>query len=228
MSKHDNASWMARTNTRSILLIGATALTLSLSGCMWFIPEGAAPVDEILGRAPGRVDGYVEFLMINDASGEELVASANIGSDGSFLIDLDDVAPPANTLFPIPDWAGIELDTYDTMTISDLEAQMTLDPISGIAVYDPTDTLVGSVLLFDGPTISTAIGPGAQVRWLYADRDVTIEGVAYPAGPDTSYNFWLVMLEGWNQVVITIAEDLSQVLYETAEIPEGVDWYFLP
>ena len=223
-------------------IVALVLLAFFISSCTWF-PAGvadpgddssgqgaeAAPIDQITGSVPGRSDGSVELRGADSSNDPILFASGDIGPDGKFTIDLTDVVPPAEGLFAMSAWADFALTSFDTVSISDESAQLSFPgnyiPLS---VFDEAGASVGQVHLFDGPTITTSVGAGRQVFWIYADRDVTIEGTVDRDSVSIVQEFSMVMLEGWNQLLVRIVEDtVDQLFYDTDADPAGVDWYNL-
>jgi hypothetical protein len=183
-------------------------------------PDGAAPVAQVTGTAPGRTDGTVEMRVPDSVSTQVTVATAAIGADGSFTLELSSAVPPATALYPLSNWQGVDLTGYSTLSISDTDGPVSTWQ-SSVVVLDESGSDVGEILLFDGPSI-TGPGPGIQVRWVYANRALDIVG---DATLDIPYTFDLILQEGWNQVVIYIINSGERAVMETGSVPAGVDWF---
>lgn len=176
-----------------------------------------AQVTSVTGIAPGQTDGSVSYFAIDASFQGVPIADADVELDGTFVLDLSGVVPASHALRPLTDWADGDLTELAFLQISNPDVKLTYH--RGFVVKDAAGEEIGSLLLFDGPTLP----PGVQVNWLYADGDAEIVGAG--SHFDAVFTFDLILKQGWNQYVQTTQAGGSNLVFYTGEVPEEVDWY---
>ena len=164
------------------------------------------------------------------------VGRGNVDADGAFVLRFHqplpleaEIAVPVEQLF--------EGQRCDDLTFSDRDARVVLvrelRVVPDGAPCEFCETL-GAVYLASGPRDRLAATGDLVVRWIYADRDLAIDGTCtYGWGTET---YALGLHAGWNTLQLETTTvipsggfcDCHEVLVTAVPFtPEGVRWYFV-
>jgi hypothetical protein len=224
---------MARTSTflaRSAPLLLAAYLVSSTAFAQ---PQLAGAVPSMGALAPVDVVAETRFGL---SWFPVEVGRGNVDTDGAFTLRFHQPVPlEAEIAFAVE--RLFEGQRCDGLAFSDRAARVVLvrelRVVPDGAPCEFCETL-GALYLASGPRDRLAATGDLVVRWLYADRDVSIEGACtYGWGSET---YALDLHTGWNTVQLETTAvipsggycDCHEVLVTAVPFaPEGVRWFFV-
>ena len=164
------------------------------------------------------------------------VGRGNVDADGAFVLRFHQPIP-LEAEIAVPVGRLFEDQRCDGLAFSDPAARVVLVrelrvvPDGAPCEYCET---IGALYLASGHRDRLAARGDLVVRWLYADRDLSIEGTCtYGWGSET---YALDLHGGWNTVLLETTAvlpsegycDCHEVLVTAVPFtPDGVDWYFI-
>lgn len=222
---------MARTSTLSVRAAWLLIAALVVSSSAFAQRELAGAVPSLGALAPIDVVAETRFGL---SWFPVEVGRGNVDGAGAFVLRFHqplpleaEIAVPVGRLFEGQSCAGLAFSDPAARVV--LIRELRIVPDGAPCEYCET---LATLYLASGPRDRLAATGDMVVRWLYTDRDLSIEGTcAYGWGSET---YALDLHTGWNTMLLETTAvlpsegycDCHEVLVMAVPFtPEGLDWY---